>query len=86
MVIGTSMVIFALYYVGLIGGESLAGRGYVRPWFAMWIVNVIMTLLGLIGLATMGNETSTARSSLWDQMLQGARDFVATVFRRRARA
>jgi lipopolysaccharide export system permease protein len=86
MVIGTSMVIFALYYVGLIGGESMAGRGYVAPWLAMWIVNVIMTVLGLLGLATMGNETSTARSSLWDQMLQGARDFAATVFRRRARA
>jgi lipopolysaccharide export system permease protein len=86
MVIATSMVIFAIYYVGLIGGESLAGRGYVTPFVAMWIVNAIMTVLGIAGLATMGRETATARSSMWDQMLQGARDFMATVFRRKGRA
>jgi len=86
MVIATSMVIFAIYYVGLIGGESLAGRGYVTPFVAMWIVNVLMTILGVAGLATMGRETATARSSTWDQMLQAARDFGASVFRRRTRA
>lgn len=86
MVIATSMVIFAVYYVGLIGGESLAGRGYVTPVVAMWIVNVIMTILGIAGLATMGRETATARSSLWDQMLQTMKDFAGAVFRRRSRA
>lgn len=86
MVLTTSMCIFALYYVGLIGGETLAGRGYVTPLVAMWIVNAIMTVLGVIGLATMGRETSTARSSTWDQMLQAFRDFFATIRRRRSRA
>lgn len=86
MVIATSMVIFSLYYVGLIGGETMANRGYVTPFVAMWIVNAIMFVLGLIGLATMGRETATARSSTWDQMLQAFRDFVATVGRRRSRA
>ncbi|MFL5538235.1 MAG: LptF/LptG family permease [Longimicrobiaceae bacterium] len=86
MVLGTSMAIFAVYYVGLIGGESLAGRGYVTPLVAMWIVNAIMTVLGVIGLATMGRETSTARSSAWDQMLQAFRDFFATFRRKRSRA
>jgi lipopolysaccharide export system permease protein len=77
MVIATSMLVFSLYYVGLIGGESLAGRGIVTPVFAMWIMNGVMTVLGLIGLATMGRETSTARSSLWDTLLQAVRDAVA---------
>ncbi len=77
MVIATSMVVFSLYYVGLIGGESLAGRGIVTPLFAMWIMNAVMTVLGLVGLATMGRETSTARSSLWDTLLQALRDAVA---------
>lgn len=86
MVIASSMVIFAIYYVGLIGGEALAGRGYVTPLVAMWVVNAIMTVLGVAGLATMGRETATARSSTWDQMLQAARDFFAAVFRRRSRA
>ena len=86
MVLTTSMAIFALYYVGLIGGETLAGRGYVTPLVAMWIVNALMTVLGVIGLATMGRETSTARSSTWDQMLQAFRDLFATFRRRRTRA
>lgn len=85
MVLTTSMCIFALYYVGLIGGETLAGRGYVTPLVAMWIVNALMTVLGVIGLATMGRETSTARSSTWDSMLQAFRDFFATIRRRRSR-
>jgi lipopolysaccharide export system permease protein len=73
MVIATSMAVFSLYYVGLIGGESLAGRGIVTPVFAMWIMNGVMTVLGLFGLATMGRETSTSRSSAWDQLLQALR-------------
>jgi len=85
MVIAASMVIFSLYYVGLIGGESLAGRGIVTPLVAMWVVNALMTVLGVAGLATMGRETSTARSTLWDQMLQAFRDFFATTLRSRRR-
>lgn len=77
MVIATSMAVFSLYYVGLIGGESLAGRGIVSPVVAMWIMNGVMTVLGLFGLATMGRETSTARSSAWDTLLQTVRDAAA---------
>jgi lipopolysaccharide export system permease protein len=77
MVIATSMAVFSLYYVGLIGGESLAGRGIVTPVFAMWIMNAVMLVLGIFGLATMGRETSTARSSAWDQLLQAVRDAAA---------
>ena len=73
MVIATSMVVFSLYYVGLIGGESLAGRGYVTPLFAMWVMNALMTVVGLMGLATMGRESSTARSGMWDGVLQALR-------------
>ena len=77
MVIATSMVIFSAYYVGLIGGESLAGRGLMRPWVAMWIVNVLMTVVGVFGMATVGRETSTARNSAWDGIMQALRDFGA---------
>ncbi len=77
MVIATSMVIFSVYYVGLIGGESLAGRGLVKPWAAMWIVNALMTIVGVFGMATVGRETSTARNSTWDGIMQALRDFGA---------
>jgi lipopolysaccharide export system permease protein len=82
MVIATSMVIFSVYYVGLIGGESLAGRGFVEPWVAMWVVNVVMTILGVIGLAKTGRETSTARNSAWDSIFQAVRDFWGSFGRR----
>lgn len=74
VVIAASMLIFSLYYIGLIGGESLAGRGIVTPVFAMWVMNALMLVLGGIGLATMGRESSTARSSAWDTFLQAVRD------------
>lgn len=61
MVIATSLIIFALYYIGLIGGETLAGAGYVSPIWAMWVMNVLMTVVGLWGLSRMGRETATAR-------------------------
>lgn len=86
MVIATSMAVFSLYYVGLIGGESLAGRGIVTPVFAMWIMNGVMTVLGLFGLATMGRETSTARSSAWDQLVQAVRDAAAAPLARLRKA
>jgi lipopolysaccharide export system permease protein len=73
MVIATSMGVFSLYYVGLIGGESLAGRGIVSPVFAMWVMNAVMMVVGLFGVATMGRETSTARSSAWDSLLAALR-------------
>lgn len=84
MVIATSMVVFSLYYVGLIGGESLAGRGIVTPVFAMWVMNALMTLVGLFGLATMGRETSTARSSVWDTLRDAAAAPLARLRGRRA--
>ncbi len=73
MVIAFSLVIFAIYYVGLIGGETLADEGYVTPELAMWIVNAIMAGLGVLWVARMGNETSSARSGPWDEWVERLR-------------
>lgn len=61
LVLIVSLVVFALYYVGLIGGESLANKGIVPPFWAMWGTNVIMTLVGLVLLLRMGHESNTGR-------------------------
>jgi lipopolysaccharide export system permease protein len=50
LVIGTSVIVFAIYYIGLIGGEDLGDRLIVSPFVAMWIPNVLFTVLGLAGL------------------------------------
>ncbi len=61
LVIGVSLAVFALYYVGLIGGESLANKGIVPPFWAMWGTNVILTAVGIVLLFRMGRDAGSAR-------------------------
>lgn len=61
MVIAASLAIFAVYYVGLIGGETLGNDGYVPPWIAMWVTNTVFGVIGGIGFWKLGREQSTAR-------------------------
>ncbi len=50
LVLGAGMIVFAIYYVGLIGGESLANKLIVSPFLAMWGTNILMAALGVTGL------------------------------------
>jgi lipopolysaccharide export system permease protein len=47
LVFGVSFVVFATYYVGLIGGETLS-KGIISPFWAMWAVNIIFAAVGLL--------------------------------------
>jgi lipopolysaccharide export system permease protein len=78
MVIGVSLAIFGIYYVGLIGGEELADRGYVPPVIAMWSTNVIFGILGVIGFLRLGYEQGTGRGGGLAEMR-----WVRKLFRRR---
>ena len=42
-----SLGFFLLYWSCLIGGEKLADRGFIDPWFGMWSANIIIGLMGL---------------------------------------
>ncbi len=53
LVIGVSIVIFGIYYVGLIAGEALGDRLTVPPQFAMWLANAVFLLVGAILLFRM---------------------------------
>ncbi len=72
-VIGFSLVIFAIYYIGLIAGESLADRGIMTPFWAMWAANIILTLVGLFLLARMGRESTTSRGGDIGELLETLR-------------
>lgn len=61
LTIGVSLFVFALYYVCLIAGESIAKRGFMPAVVSMWMANVIFALVALWMLAKMGQEGSTAR-------------------------
>jgi lipopolysaccharide export system permease protein len=77
LVIGVSLAIFALYYVGLIGGEALADRSIISPFWGMWGANVIMAVLGVFMTARMGREGETARGGDFGDMLETLRVWIA---------
>jgi lipopolysaccharide export system permease protein len=60
MVIGVSLSVFCVYYVFLIGGEDIADRGFMSPFWAMWAPNAIFTVVGC-GLLYMVTRGSTGR-------------------------
>jgi lipopolysaccharide export system permease protein len=61
LVIGGSLVIFALFYVGLTTGENLADRGVISPALAMWLPNGIVFLAGILGLVRVNREFGSTR-------------------------
>lgn len=73
LVIGVSFAIFGLYYVGLIGGETLADKGYLPPWLAMWAANIMLLIAGLALAARMGRESSTARGGDFAELMMTVR-------------
>ena len=81
LVIGVSLGVFAIYYVGLIAGESLADRAYLTPFWAMWAANVILTGVGLVLLARMGRESATSRGGDLSELTDALRANFAKVGR-----
>jgi lipopolysaccharide export system permease protein len=68
MVIAISLAVFAVYYVGLIGGETLADEGYVHPTASAWLMNGIFGVLGVLGLLAVGREQSSSRGAGWGDL------------------
>jgi len=50
MVIGVGMVIFGIFYIGLIAGESLANKLYVSAFVSMWAPNFLFAAIGIVWL------------------------------------
>ena len=73
LVIGASFLIFAIYYIGLIGGESLANKSIISPFWAMWADNVIFLVAGILLMSRMGRESGTGRGGGIAELLESAR-------------
>jgi lipopolysaccharide export system permease protein len=73
LTIGVSLFVFALYYVCLIAGESIAKRGLMPAVVSMWMANVIFASIALVLLAKMGKEGSTARGGDMREMFDSIR-------------
>lgn len=78
LTIGVSLGIFAIYYVGLLVGESLSDRGIVDPAIAMWGANVLLGIVGVYLTARLGSEGSTHRGSeaseWWGRLFEGIKE------------
>jgi len=69
MVIVTSVVIFAVYWAGLIGGENLANKGLVKPFWAMWTVDLVFLVFGLVLAARMSRTAGSNRGGALSEAL-----------------
>lgn len=76
LVIAASSTIFAVSWMGLIGGEKLADRGFGPPWLAMWLPNLIFLAIGVAMVRRMGRETATPRGGGWEDLLWSVRSYV----------
>ena len=82
LVIGVSFAVFAIYYVGLIGGESLANKNIISPFWAMWADNIIFLIVGIILIARMGHEGVTSRGGNFGEAMDATRQWFARQGRR----
>jgi lipopolysaccharide export system permease protein len=86
MVIATSVGIFFLYWMGLIGGERLADRGLMDPVLAMWLPNLVLLVPAGIMAARMGRQISTNRGgSRWNELVFRIRTLPEALLRRGSR-
>ena len=86
LTIGVSLIVFGLYYVGLIGGESLARRDIVPPFISMWGANLIFTALALYLMSRMGNENTSGRGGDLRELVAGVRSRLRLRRKRTVRA
>ncbi len=58
-----SLGFFVLYWAFLIGGEKLADRDILSPFFGMWSANIIIGIMGILLTIRIARETVTIN---WD--------------------
>jgi len=73
LVLATSVAVFAIYYVGLIGGEELGDRLVVSPFLAMWTPNLAFAALGLAGLWLVNRTGTSPRGMSWGDTWRAVR-------------
>ncbi|MBT4291817.1 LptF/LptG family permease, partial [bacterium] len=49
--------LFLVYYLFLVGGEKMADRGMMHPALAMWLANIVLTLVAIPALMITLKET-----------------------------
>jgi lipopolysaccharide export system permease protein len=84
MVIAVSLLIFGIFYISLIGGESLGDRGVMSPFWGPWAPNFLFLFVSIFGVARIGRETSSSRGGGWIEWWIAFREFLGRPRRRAA--
>jgi lipopolysaccharide export system permease protein len=74
---GLSIGFFVLYWIFLIGGEKLADRAVITPFWGMWGGNLILLLIGIYLTWRVASEAPQMRSIKW------IKEFWSTYIRRK---
>jgi lipopolysaccharide export system permease protein len=82
LVIGVSILVFALYYVGLIVGEDLADKLILNPVVAMWMANALFTVVGVLLLIRVQRVGGSARGGDTSELLDNVRTRAALAYAR----
>ncbi len=82
LVIGSSVVIFGCYYVGLIVGETLADELIITPFWAMWSANLLMAGIGGAFFLRVNRQRVAARGA-WRERTRGLSERLAAAAARR---
>jgi len=73
LVFGGGLLIFGIHYIGLTAGESLADRALISPWAAMWMPNIVLTAIGVIGLFRVSRESGSTRGGDFQEIIEAVR-------------
>jgi len=72
MAASVSLFFFLIYWASLIGGEKLADRGFMTPFWGMWSANILMGLVGILLTKKVANETVTLDLSFFKKLIPKA--------------
>jgi lipopolysaccharide export system permease protein len=56
-----SLFFFLVYWAFLIGGEKLADRNIITPFFGMWAANILIGIMGILLTIKMVRDTVTLK-------------------------
>lgn len=69
MAASVSLFFFLVYWASLIGGEKLADRGLMTPFWGMWGANILMGVVGILLTNKVAKETVTLDFSFFKKLI-----------------
>jgi lipopolysaccharide export system permease protein len=72
-----SLVLIFVYYLLLTFGQQLGERGSLPPLVAVWLPNLVLSIIAGFLLARAAREAGTNRPPLWDRIVTGFRHRLA---------